>query len=371
MHTGKNDCGDVLAPPMDWSAMSVSDHVVQLYEAEAHLLDMVSGFTSAGLQAREAAVVIATGPHRQQLETRLSAQGIDLTRLRQQGQYVALDATDMLSWFMGDGCLDRWRFDDLMKGIMGRVGSRYAHVRMFGEMVALLWEEGNRDAALRLEEFWNDLATSYGFSLLCAYPMRAFSSLGDTGKFLTMCAAHSHVIPAESYTALASPGERLRAIVQLQQKAYALESEMAARQQRDLQGAAPVRPLAGRGQMILIVDDEPGIARALTFLLQRDGHTVETAANGHLALAKCQERDYDMILCDLHMPELDGLGFYQELQRQRSSLCQRVLFLTGDLLAPEVQAFLDQVALPHLHKPFTAAMIRKVILENMGKPDIV
>jgi CheY-like chemotaxis protein len=132
--------------------------------------------------------------------------------------------------------------------------------------------------------------------------------------------------------------------------------------------AEPVRPSAGGAQTILIVDDEPGIVRALTFLLRRDGHTVETAANGYLALAKCQEQDYDMILCDLRMPELDGPGFYRELQRRRSSLCQRILFLTGDTLAPEAQAFLDQVALPHLKKPFTAAMIRKALLANMKNP---
>jgi CheY-like chemotaxis protein len=129
----------------------------------------------------------------------------------------------------------------------------------------------------------------------------------------------------------------------------------------------PVRPPAVCGKTILIVDDEPGIARALTFLLRRDGHTVETAANGRLALTKCQAQDYDMILCDLRMPELDGPGFYRELRRCRPSLGQRVIFVTGDTLDSEAQAFLDQVALPHLNKPFTAAMIRKVLLERMAK----
>lgn len=367
MHAGKNDYCDALGPRTDWSAMGVSDHFVQLYEDDAHLLEVVSCFTYAGLQAREAAVVIATRPHRQQLEARLRAQGIDLAFMRQQGQYIALDAAEMLLSLMVDGCLDRRRFGDVIGGIIARAGSRYTHVRAFGEMVALLWAEGNSDAALELEELWNDLATHYMFSLFCAYPMRVFPSLRDTRKFLKMCAEHSHVIPAESYTALTSPNERLRAIVHLQQKVYALESETAARQKLARQVTESVRPFAVRGQMILIVDDEPGITRALTFLLRRDGHTVETAANGRLALAKCQERDYDMILCDLHMPELDGLGFYRELRRQRSSLCQRVLFLTGDMLAPEAQAFLEQVDLPHLSKPFTAAMIRKAVLENLEK----
>src|SRR4029434_1895112 len=103
-------------------------------------------------------------------------------------------------------------------------------VRVFGEMVALLWAEGNMDAALQLEMLCNDLVTLHPFSLLCAYPLRGFTQATHAQPLLTICAAHSHVIPAESYTALASPDERLRTIVQLQQKAQALEVEMAERQ---------------------------------------------------------------------------------------------------------------------------------------------
>jgi CheY-like chemotaxis protein len=112
---------------------------------------------------------------------------------------------------------------------------------------------------------------------------------------------------------------------------------------------------------ILIVDDEPGITRALAYLLRRDGHTVETAANGHLALKKCQVRDYSLILCDLRMPELDGPGFYRELQRCHPHLCPRVMFLTGDTLSPEAQVFLERTGAPRLGKPFTAFMVRKAI----------
>ena len=64
---------------------------------------------------------------------------------------------------------------------------------------------------------------------------------------------------------------------------------------------------------ILLVDDEAGIAKAVPRLLRREGHTVDTAANGRLALAKLQERAYDLILCDLRMPELDGPGLYRTL----------------------------------------------------------
>jgi PAS domain S-box-containing protein len=129
----------------------------------------------------------------------------------------------------------------------------------------------------------------------------------------------------------------------------------------DTPAPEPVAPPTATRKTILIVDDEPGITRALAYLLQRDGHTVETAANGHLALEKCQGKDYTLILCDIRMPELDGPGFYQALQRCHPHLCERVMFLTGDTLSPEAQTFLEHTGAPRLAKPFTAFMVRKAI----------
>jgi two-component system NtrC family sensor kinase len=120
---------------------------------------------------------------------------------------------------------------------------------------------------------------------------------------------------------------------------------------------------------ILLVDDEPGIVKGLTQLLRRDGHTIDTAANGRLALAQLQERAYDLILCDLRMPELDGPGLYRALEQQESPLCQRFIFLTGDTLSPEVAAFFTQNDVPRLTKPFTAAEVRRAIaLARRGSP---
>jgi CheY-like chemotaxis protein len=112
---------------------------------------------------------------------------------------------------------------------------------------------------------------------------------------------------------------------------------------------------------ILVIDDDARAVRALRHLLCRDGHTVETAANGRLGLAKMHVYDYDLILCDMRMPELDGPGFYRELERSAPHLCRRVLFLTGDSLAPEVAPFFQQVAAPYLMKPFNATELRHAI----------
>jgi two-component system NtrC family sensor kinase len=120
------------------------------------------------------------------------------------------------------------------------------------------------------------------------------------------------------------------------------------------------------GQTILLVEDEPGIATALTRVLRRDGHTVDTAANGRQALARLQGRVYDLILSDLRMPELDGPGLYQALAQQSPALCQRFIFLTGDTLSPETLAFFAQTGVPRLIKPFDIAAMRRAIRQLLG-----
>jgi CheY-like chemotaxis protein len=119
---------------------------------------------------------------------------------------------------------------------------------------------------------------------------------------------------------------------------------------------------------ILIVDDEASIRSALAYLLRRDGHAVETATNGVLALEKLQSRTFDLILCDLRMPELDGPGLYQAVQDRSPQLVQGFIFLTGDILNAETIAFLERVGAPRLTKPFTAADARRVVGEALQAP---
>jgi len=129
---------------------------------------------------------------------------------------------------------------------------------------------------------------------------------------------------------------------------------------------APVSPDRDRvpavpDKSILIIDDEPSIASGLKRLLSRDGYTVETAANGHLALTKLRERSYDLLLSDMRMPEIDGPSLYRILECQYPHLLRRVIFLTGDTLNPETRRFLDQSAAPCLAKPCTVNEIRRAI----------
>jgi CheY-like chemotaxis protein len=115
----------------------------------------------------------------------------------------------------------------------------------------------------------------------------------------------------------------------------------------------------------LVVDDEPGIASAPAYLLHRSGYVVDTAADGRLALAQLQAQPYDLILCDLRRPELDGPGFYREWGENYPHLLRRVIFLTGDTLSPEARAFLDKMGVSRLSKPFRAAEVRPVVQQAL------
>ena len=114
---------------------------------------------------------------------------------------------------------------------------------------------------------------------------------------------------------------------------------------------------------ILIIDDEPGFASGLARLLSRDGATVETASDGQVALAQLQAQRYDILLCDLLMPALNGPDLYAILKRYDASLCQRIIFLTGDTLGEDSLAFLEKCGQPWLYKPCTADEVRCVIQE--------
>ncbi len=105
----------------------------------------------------------------------------------------------------------------------------------------------------------------------------------------------------------------------------------------------------------------------LARLLQLDGYTVDTAAHGQHALAQLRAQRYDVILCDLHMPALDGPTLYALVQQESPALCQRMIFLTGETLGGESSAFLTQCGQLCLYKPCTAADVRRAIAQRLGR----
>jgi PAS domain S-box-containing protein len=190
----RNAATNLLSAPAD------GHHLVHFYEDEEVLFDVVGRFLGAGLEASDRLIVIATPEHREGFVRVLASRGAD--HAIAEGRLLLLDAREMLARFMVDGRPDRARFfrvldDALARAIGGRQGVR---VRAYGEMVDILWRDGNQTAAIALEELWNEAGRAHSFSLLCAYVMANFYKGGDAASFDAVCRAHSHVLPPENAT---------------------------------------------------------------------------------------------------------------------------------------------------------------------------
>lgn len=220
---------DVIAPKVDWSDMGEREHFVQFYENDEFLIDSVSDYVEAALREGNGSIVIATQDHRRAIELRLNESGVRAGEAIAQGRCLFLDALQTLDRFVVAGIPDRDRFFDVIGSQIAQLTARCRRVHAFGEMVALLWAEGNREGAIGLENLWNELGKVHSFSLFCAYPLSGFSDSNDTDHLSGVCGCHSRVVPCESYSAIDGAEERLEEITRLQQRAQALEAEISHR----------------------------------------------------------------------------------------------------------------------------------------------
>lgn len=127
--------------------------------------------------------------------------------------------------------------------------------------------------------------------------------------------------------------------------------------------AAEPAPSRRRGK-VLVVDDELPVAKSIVRMLR--AHDVEVQSSGAMALERLRGgATYDVVLCDLMMPELSGMELYEELARSRPDLAERVVFMTGGVFVPEVRAFLDHIANAKIEKPFEGATLRTLVNERV------
>jgi DNA-binding NarL/FixJ family response regulator len=171
-------------------------HEVLFYSDDMVLLESVTHFVGAALKFGNAAIVLATKPHRDVLVQELKTQGVDADLFIHQGAYVSLDAADTLSTFMINDWPDAGRFSEGFKNLIDSAlkaaKAKHPRVVIFGEGVALLWAQGKRKAAMRLEQLGNDLAGTRKVDILCAYPLHLHIK-EDRAAFEAICAEHSAV----------------------------------------------------------------------------------------------------------------------------------------------------------------------------------
>ena len=165
----------------------MSDHIVHTYQDSAQLAELVGEYLIAGLQRGEAVIIIARPAHCALLSKKLSGQAAS-------GQVRVLDAHETLGRFMVNG-MPQWQaFRELIGGVIAQVRLQYPAVRAYGEMVDILWQDGNTAAAIRLEEYWNELGRLQTFSLFCAYALDHLDA-GAYAGLHSICKTHTHFIP--------------------------------------------------------------------------------------------------------------------------------------------------------------------------------
>jgi hypothetical protein len=174
-------------------------HYAQAYQDAAFLCEAVAEYVGCGLRRGEAALLIARPAHAAQFLERLSQDGLEPEQAMRRGQLVMLDADETLARFTPGGMPDWQTFHALIGGRIAELRRSFPGVRAYGEMVDLLWQRGERDAAMRLEEFWNDLARLQSFSLLCAYAIDPLDPAAYAGPLECLCRVHTHLIPTRDY----------------------------------------------------------------------------------------------------------------------------------------------------------------------------
>src|SRR3990172_9452790 len=119
--------------------------------------------------------------------------------------------------------------------------------------------------------------------------------------------------------------------------------------------------MALQPKAVLVVDDDAAFAGVVADALATEGYQVATATSGQAALDLVRDRRFDLILIDVRMPELDGPGFFRELQSRDPEQASRVMFMTGAAVGPDTAEFLFSLRAPYLRKPIPIDELRAAV----------
>ena len=195
---------------MSWTtfleAAPAADHAVQVYDDLNDLAGSVGSYLDAGFRRGEPAMVISTADHLQVFAAELEARGWHVDELEAEHLLICRDAQQTLDAFMHGDAPSAERFEDVVGGAIDDLAAHFPDktIRAFGEMVDLLWKQGNEAGAIALEELWNELAESRRFALLCAYHLDIFDIDVQTSALPEIIRVHSHPRPAADTSRLAA-----------------------------------------------------------------------------------------------------------------------------------------------------------------------
>jgi hypothetical protein len=170
------------------------EHPCSFYSEDNVLATTVASFLAPAFAERQALIAIGTREHLSAIEERLRSRGHDIDGARASGQYASLDAQWALEQLTVHGMPTAERFNRVLGPHIKRAAAEYGSVRAFGEIVSLLWRDGKRQAALRLEELWNDALGYHPLALICGYNVRSFRDAADAKGVISIINSHTGVI---------------------------------------------------------------------------------------------------------------------------------------------------------------------------------
>jgi len=180
------------------------DHIVQLYQDEKFLSRAVCRFAVSALAHGEGVILVPTAPHWNALRPRLEAEGVDTDAAQKSGQLTVVDADHLLPAFMRGSMPDVPLFLGLAAETISKArgGDRFTKVRWWGEMVNVLWEQGNVAGSMGLEDQFHKLAREQDIAIFCSFLMDNFNGEVHTRMLPRLGQNHSHLIPVEDYARL-------------------------------------------------------------------------------------------------------------------------------------------------------------------------
>lgn len=171
-------------------------HLVQFYAAEDELTTSVGAYLLNAIRCGGTAIAIATPSHCASFATYLAAAGVDVSAAQADGSFVVLDAEETMRRFVVAERPDPDAFEAVIGSLIREASGSGRPVHAFGEMVALMWDAGHVNAAIELEQMWNELGERLPFALYCAYSTQSTSHEADRGALIEICRLHSAVVRA-------------------------------------------------------------------------------------------------------------------------------------------------------------------------------
>jgi len=177
--------------------MTAPDHALHFYAEDARLATTVAAFLAPAFSGEDAVIAIGTRAHLSAIEQRLRSDGHAVDAVRKTGRYVTMDVERIIPALLRNGLPTQETFDAAVGAHVAKLAERHGHVRAFGEIVSVLWGRGKQQAAMRLEELWNDALGYHPLSLICGYSLRGARPPVDEPGQRRIMSVHSRLIAAD------------------------------------------------------------------------------------------------------------------------------------------------------------------------------